>query len=182
MFSGRGPGGPKESAWTRIEGASLASFFERQRVRHSPAAYIEHLEWTYSLDGENTHTARVPINSLVSCLVIGLSGTVLRKGCGTVPGEGSCEAYWSKEGQELAEEEVGAQKLVRGGTGDLEIRRTDGSTCWCSARHVSPCEAGQCGEVNEPPLPATPPPQAPPPPQPPQPQPPQPQPPKPPQP
>ena len=128
-------------AWAKREGQSVESFFARQRVRQESAGAPAQLDWVYSLDGEETYTARLSVGSPVAHLVLGLRGVLLRQGVGDQPGVGSCEAYWSIDGKDVAEEVAGAQRLVRGGTGDLQLRLDDGSTLWCSARHISPCEA-----------------------------------------
>ena len=100
MFNGRGPGGPKPSAWTKAEGQRLEAFFARQEQRQrSGGAGAAELEWVYSIDGEDTHQARVPIGGLVKHLTFGVTGTVLSKGSGLTPGDGSCHAYWMLDGQ-----------------------------------------------------------------------------------
>ena len=78
MFSGRGPGGPKPSAWTKAEGQRQEAFFARQEQRQrSGGAGAAELEWVYSIDGDETHQARVQINGLVKHLTFGVTGTVL---------------------------------------------------------------------------------------------------------
>jgi len=140
MFTGRGPGGPKPSAWTRSEGQQLTAFFARQAERHGQRSGggAAELEWIYTIDGEETHQARVPIGGRVKHLTFGVTGTVLSQGSGFTPGDGSCHAYWMLDGQEVAADVAGAQCLLRGGTGDLEVRLENGSSVWYSARHVAP--------------------------------------------
>ena len=94
MYHGRGSGGPKPTAWKKAERQQLAAFFARQAERQrSPGAGEAELEWVYSIDGDETHQAGVPINGLVKHLTFGVTGTVLRKGSGCTPGDGSCHDY-----------------------------------------------------------------------------------------
>ena len=94
------------------------------------------MEWVYSIDGDETHQARVPINGLVKHLTFGVTGTVLRKGSGCTPGDGSCHDYWMLDGQEVAADVAGAQRLMRGGTGDLQVRLENGASVWYYLRSV----------------------------------------------
>ena len=128
MLLGRGLGGPKPKAWAKAEAQKLKAFFARQEERQRSGGGAAELEWAYSTDGEDTHHARVPVGGLVKHVTLGLFGTVLQKGSGAEPGDGTCEVYWAQNGQECAADVAGAQQLLRGGTGDLEIRLNNGST------------------------------------------------------
>ena len=164
MLHGRGPGGPKPTKWTGADGQSLKSFFARQAEaqRHPDNAAMD-LEWTFSIDGDETQKARVRIGGGIKHLTFGLIGTLLRKGSGFEPGDGTCHAYWKLDGREMAEPCAGATRMVRGGTGDLEMQLDDGSRVWVTARHVAPSDTAggtpQPGHVAPPPPP--PPPEAP---------------------
>ena len=128
MLHGRGPGGPKPTKWTGADGQSLKSFFARQAEaqRHPDNAAMD-LEWTFSIDGDETQKARVRIGGGIKHLIFGTIGTLLRKGSGFEPGDGTCHAYWRLDGREMAEACAGATRMVRGGTGDLEMQLDDGS-------------------------------------------------------
>ena len=141
MFMKRGPGGPKTSTWTRTEGQQLDAFFRRIEARpRIPAAASggsSHLEWMFTIDGDVQQTACVIAGAPVRHLVQGLTAIMLRKGVGVSAGKGTCEAYWVLGEDEVVDSSAGAQRRLRGGSGDLELRLTDGSTRWVSAKHVA---------------------------------------------
>jgi hypothetical protein len=88
---GRGSGGPKPSAWKKFEAQKLKAFFARQaaskaELQLSSGGGAAELEWVYSIDGDETHQARVPIGGLVKHLTFGVTGTLLSKGSGAEPG------------------------------------------------------------------------------------------------
>eukprot|EP00964_Phaeocystis_antarctica_P029226 scaffold16481_cov93-Phaeocystis_antarctica.AAC.2 len=162
MFNARGAGGPKPSKWTQAEGQKLEAFFSRQTETHQhPGKAATLFEWSFSSDGEEAHTARVPIGGCVKHLTFGTVGTLLRKGSGSEPGSGTCHVYWELDGHEEPVAFAGARRLIRGGTGDLEIRCENGTVAWFSARHVAPSDI-TAGETDPPPppppVPDTPPP------------------------
>ena len=150
MFNARGAGGPKPSKWTQAEGQKLEAFFSRQ-TEALGKAHAAVFEWSFSSDGEETHTARVAIGGCVKHLTFGTVGTLLRKGSGSEPGSGTCHAYWELDGHEELVAFAGARRMMRGGTGDLEIRCENGTVVWFSARHVAPSDV-TAGET-EPPSP-----------------------------
>ena len=98
-----------KAEWAKAEAQKLKAFFARQEERQRSGGGAAELEWAYSTDGEQTHHARVPVGGLVKHVTLGLFGTVLQKGSGAEPGDGTCEAYWALHGQECAADVAGAQ-------------------------------------------------------------------------
>jgi len=146
---GRGPGGPKCSSWTRKEGAQLSAFFQREeaRQRGNASGRPSDLTWMFTTDGEDHQQAHVAIGGAVHYLIEGLTAELVRKGEGAMPGQGTYEEYWVVSEEEVASDLPGAQRRVRGGSGDLQLRLHDGSTRWVSAKHVAPCDCRRtdCG-------------------------------------
>ena len=149
MFLGRGSGGPKQSSWTKTGSPLFQSFFVRNSDSLPPgeqqppaeqqapaeADKAEGLRWLFTgVVGDESQ----PIHARAGCRVInvvsGVTGALICKGKGTVPGQGSCEEYWTLCGLEVASDTTGASRLIRGCVGDLRFLLSDGyTTVWCRA-------------------------------------------------
>ena len=67
--------------------------------------------------------------------VLGITGALVALGNGEAPGEGTCEVYWVLHGKEVPSDTAFAERLERGGTGDLQMQSDDGKTAWFSSHH-----------------------------------------------
>ena len=72
--------------------------------------------------------------------VLRVTGALVAIGIGQEPGVGTCHSYWAVDEVEVAEGTAHAACRMRGGTGDLQLRLTDGSTIWYNAHHCRPWE------------------------------------------
>ena len=129
---GRGPGGPKPMLWARSEKQKLESFFAQQSTP-------TRLQWMFGHDGDTPRQTSAPVGERVHDVALDIYGTLIRKGVGSQPGEGSCEAVWLLDGLHVAEGTPQAIRIVRGGSAEIEIALDDGSPCWCVASHLVPC-------------------------------------------
>ena len=133
-FIGRGPGGPKTSAWTRTKGQQLENFFARMAT---PAAdRLGEIRWLFAPSDELSVHMCAQIGARVSHVVFNFTGELLAKGSGSVPGQGTCHEVWRLDGREVAAHTLGASCELRGGSGDLQLRPENGEAAWFLARHV----------------------------------------------
>ena len=67
-------------------------------------------------------------NGLVRNVALGITGALVASGSGTVPGHGTCERFWVNPDNllEVPEGTPQAVAQIRGGTGDLLLRQSNG--------------------------------------------------------
>ena len=131
-FLGRGPGGPKQMLWARSDKQQLETFFARMSAP-------SRLKWMFAHDGEVPTQMSASVGDRLFDVVSDVFGTLVRKGAGSQPGQGSCHTVWLVDEQEVAEGTPHAIGLVRGGSAEMEIQLDDGSTRWCMASRLSLC-------------------------------------------
>ena len=81
------------------------------------------MQWTYLPEGGRPTRVRVPMAARCLHVASGRVGAVVRVGEGEHPdGPGTCEAYWLRGEAEVPADTAGATRLLRGGTGDVQLR------------------------------------------------------------
>jgi hypothetical protein len=96
------------------------------------------LRWIFTGLGEDPTQVRATSGGSVRNVALGVTGTLVALGAGQNPGEGTCEQYWVVDEVEVPDSTPHAQRRVRGGTGDLQLRLASGSTVWCTSHHCRP--------------------------------------------
>jgi hypothetical protein len=157
MLIGRGPGGPKQSAWQKTGATRFESFFARNSERNSEPelraeqppppkeasmGQAEVLRWLLlaSAGRSRSRCTHEPANAQSTwypAWPVRVAGALVCKGVGALPGEGSCTEFWALDGQEVAAGTIGASRLLHGGAGDLQLRLSEGAAVWCGEHHVS---------------------------------------------
>ena len=98
------------------------------------------LKWLFSSFGNEPVQVKAAEGASIRNIVLGITGALVAIGVGQEPGVGTCHSYWAVDEVEVAEGTAHAARRVRGGTGDLQLRLTDGSSVWCNAHHCRPWE------------------------------------------
>ena len=81
------------------------------------------MQWTYLPEGGRPTRVRVSMAARCLHVASGRVGAVVRVGEGEHPdGPGTCEAYWLRGEAEVPADTAGATRLLRGGTGDVQLR------------------------------------------------------------
>eukprot|EP00966_Prymnesium_polylepis_P214233 4961139-Prymnesium_polylepis.1 len=130
--------GPKDSRWRKGASVGFATFFARRSEtlnvlpEEEPLTEVTGagLKWIFTGLGADSTQVRAAADGSVRNVVLGVTGTLIALGIGQLPGEGTCEHYWVVDEVEVPEGTPQSQRRVRGGTGDLQLRLTGGSTVW----------------------------------------------------
>ena len=89
-FVGRGAGGRKPMAWAKTDKQKLAAFFARQKESESS------LQWMFTggcFEGAPQQQSAF-VGDRVHDVIFDVVGRLVRKGHGSEPGQGTCQAYW----------------------------------------------------------------------------------------
>ena len=159
--------GPKVKKWTKPAAFAFAEFFAKRSEPLPTAPSIDEaplteatgagIKWLFSSFGNEPVQARAAEGASIRNISLGITGALVAIGVGQEPGVGTCHSYWAVDEVEVAEGTAHAARRVRGGTGDLQLRLTDGSTIWCTGHH---CRQWEPSDAE--PMPATAPPEQPP--------------------
>ena len=161
--------GPKSKQWTKTSRLAFGDFFAKrsEALNHQPDEAPLHeatgagLKWLFSSFGEEPTQVAATEGAPVRNIILGITGALVALGVGQEPGDGLCHSYWAVDDVEVPEGTAQAVRRVRGGTGDLQLRRADGALVWCTAHHYRPWRL-EDGELMDaatapPPLPKPPP-------------------------
>ena len=138
--------GPKPYAWKKAAVSGFEAFFARRSEPLNLAAEKEPLievsgtgsKWLFSFLGDEPVQVSVASGGRVRNVALAVTGALATLGVGATPGDGTCENYWVVDDVEVPAGTMNAVRRVRGGTGDLQLRLSDGSTLWCSSHHCRP--------------------------------------------
>ena len=147
--------GPKSKKWTNgVKNAFKAFFVRRAEPRPEPerAPLFEisgaGLRWLFSSGGGEPEQVAAAEGAPVINTVTGAIGALVALGSGDEPGTGSCEQYFVVDGEEVPAGTGGAVPQVRGGTGDLRMRLSNGAFVWSTAHHCRPWRVGDGAPVD----------------------------------
>jgi hypothetical protein len=175
MSTRKGAGGPKPSKWRRAASIGFVNFFG---FRQSPAAASpsppspspagssssvhpsverQQITWMFTFGGEEPEMQTAFAGDLVVNVVTNVTGTLMKKGTGTRPGEGTCHSRWyvlEEAGGGTREREAtaataGAFSRVLGSASELLLRTAEGAWVWCTSHHIrlAPGEVHVCSCV-----------------------------------
>jgi hypothetical protein len=176
MSTRKGAGGPKPSKWRRAASIGFVNFFG---FRQSPAAASpsppspspagssssvhpsverQQITWMFTFGGEEPEMQTAFAGDLVVNVVTNVTGTLMKKGTGTRPGEGTCHSRWyvlEEAGGGTREREAtaataGAFSRVLGSASELLLRTAEGAWVWCTSHHIR-LAPGEEEEEEEPP-------------------------------
>jgi hypothetical protein len=162
MSTRKGAGGPKPSKWRRAASIGFVNFFG---FRQSPAAASpsppspspagssssvhpsverQQITWMFTFGGEEPEMQTAFAGDLVVNVVTNVTGTLMKKGTGTRPGEGTCHSRWyvlEEAGGGTREREAtaataGAFSRVLGSASELLLRTAEGAWVWCTSHHI----------------------------------------------
>eukprot|EP00310_Coccolithus_braarudii_P016346 CAMPEP_0183339758 /NCGR_PEP_ID=MMETSP0164_2-20130417/6572_1 /TAXON_ID=221442 /ORGANISM="Coccolithus pelagicus ssp braarudi, Strain PLY182g" /LENGTH=188 /DNA_ID=CAMNT_0025509815 /DNA_START=330 /DNA_END=894 /DNA_ORIENTATION=- len=142
--------GPKPTKkWNKGASAGFTAFFAKRaepllQSQEEPLPPVEAigagLKWIFTSLGNNPRQVSAEIGCNVCNIALELTGTLVALGTGQNPGEGTCEQYWVVDEMEVPESTLHAQRRIRGGTGDLQLRLANGSIKWCTSHHCRPMQ------------------------------------------
>ena len=148
--------GPKPKKWAKGATNAFKSFFVRRaeplpEPERAPLFEISGagLRWLFSSGKEDPEQVAAAKEAPVINVVTGAIGALVALGLGDEPGSGSCEQYFVFDEEEVPAGTSGAVPRVRGGTGDLQMRLSNGAFVWSTAHHCRPWRVGDGAPVDD---------------------------------
>ena len=140
--------GPKDKRWTKVGKATFVDYFAKRSELLNSAesegaaplakAMGRGQRWLFSSAGDEPTQVCAVAGAPIFNVVMGITGSFVALGVGQEPGVGTCHNHWVANRVEVLEGTAWAERRVRGGTGDVQLRLEDGRNMWCSSCHCRP--------------------------------------------